>query len=203
VTPLTRIKALFFDLFGALVDWRGGVASHAEAILAPLGYSLDWQAFADSWRGEYHAGMEEVRAGRVPFSKLDAIHRRNLVRILPRFGLEASCEATSDPLNLAWHKLDAWPGVAAGLRTLREKYILAPLSSGNISLLIDLARRNGFVFDAVFGADLAGDYKPKPSVYLKAAAALDLPPSACLIVASHSSDLAAAAACGCAYRAVS
>jgi len=198
-TPLPAIpdiKALFFDVFGTLVDWRGGVASQAESLLGPLGYSLDWAAFADAWRGEYQTGMEEVRSGRIPFSKLDVIHRRNLVRILPRFGLESACEATIDALNLAWHKLDAWPDVVAGLPTLRRKYILAPLSNGNISLLVDLARHNGFVFDAVFGAEFAGDYKPKPSVYLKAAAALDLPPSACMMVAAHSSDLAAAAACG-------
>ncbi|VFU10115.1 haloacid dehalogenase type II [Methylocella tundrae] len=190
------VKALFFDVFGTLVDWRGGVASQAEAILTPFGYALDWLAFADAWRGEYQTGMEEVRSGRIPFSKLDVIHRRNLDRILPRFGLEGAPEAALTALNLAWHRLPAWPDAARGLAKLRETYILAPMSNGNISLLVDLARHNDFVFDAIFGAEFAGDYKPKPGVYLKAAAALDLPPSACLMVATHSSDLAAAAACG-------
>ncbi len=190
------IKALFFDVFGTLVDWRGGVAAQAEAILGPLGYALGWAAFADAWRGEYQTGMEEVRSGRIPFSKLDVLHRRNLERILPRFGLERVSEPALAALNLAWHRLEAWPDSAAGLRLLREKYVLAALSNGNISLLVDLSRLNGFLFDAVFGAEFAGDYKPKPVVYLKAAAALDLPPGACLMVAAHSSDLAAAAACG-------
>ncbi len=190
------IKALFFDVFGTLVDWRAGVARHAEAVLAPLGHCLDWLAFADAWRSEYQTGMEEVRSGRISFAKLDLIHRRNLDRILPRFGLEGTPETALCALNFAWHKLDAWPDVAPALQQLREKYILAPMSNGNISLLVDLARHNNFIFDAVFGAEFAGDYKPKPGVYLKAAAALDLPPSACLMVAAHSSDLAAAAACG-------
>ncbi|MEJ0093584.1 MAG: haloacid dehalogenase type II [Methylocella sp.] len=195
-SPHSEIKALFFDVFGTLVDWRSGVAAQAEAILAPLGYALDWPAFADAWRGEYQTGMEEIRSGRIPFSKLDFIHRRNLDRILPRFGLAKAPEAALAALNLAWHKLDAWPDAAAGLARLRGRYILAPMSNGNVSLIVELARHNGFCFDAIFGAEFAGDYKPKPRVYLAGAEALDLPPSSCLMVAAHSSDLAAAARCG-------
>ncbi|WP_245412074.1 haloacid dehalogenase type II [Methylocella silvestris] len=196
-TPLNlNVKALFFDVFGTLVDWRGGVAREAEALLAPLGYRLDWPAFADAWRGEYQTGMEEVRSGRIAFAKLDLIHRRNLDRILPRFGLGGAPEAALGELNLAWRRLDAWPDVAAGLGALREAFLIAPVSNGNISLLVALARRNGFPFDAILGAEIACAYKPAPEVYLSAAAALDLPPSACLMVAAHSDDLAAAAACG-------
>ncbi len=193
---LAAVKALFFDVFGALVDWRSGVAREAEAILAPLGFALDWPDFADAWRGEYGAGMEEVRSCRLPFSKLDVIHRRNLDRIAPHFGLENAPAAAMAELNLAWRRLDAWPDAGQGLARLRGRYLLAPVSNGNISLLVDLSRRNGFVFDAILGAEIAHDYKPKPDVYLKAAAALDLAPSACMMVASHSSDLTAAAACG-------
>jgi len=191
-----EIKALFFDVFGTLVDWRSGVASQAEAILAPCGFALDWLAFADAWRGEYQAGMEEVRSGRLPFSRLDILHRRNLGRILPRFGLEGLSEPVLHDLNLAWHRLDAWPDATAGLTQLRRGFLLAPVSNGNISLLVDLSRRNGFLFDAILGAEVAGDYKPKPRVYLAAAEAFDLPPEACMMVAAHSSDLAATAACG-------
>ncbi len=86
------VKALFFDVFGTLVDWRGSVAREAERVLAPLGSSLDWLAFADAWRDEYQPGMEEVRSGRIPFSKLDVLHRHNLERILPRFGIAALAE---------------------------------------------------------------------------------------------------------------
>lgn len=189
-------KALFFDIFGTVVDWRTGVAREASAVLAPLGFGIDALAFADAWRAEYQPGMEEVRAGRIPFCKLDLLHRRNLERILPRFGLAGLDEEARRRLNLAWHRLDAWPDVAAGLARLRRRCLLAPVSNGNISLMVDLARRNGFAWDAILGAEVAGDYKPKPRVYLAAAQAFDLPPSDCMMVAAHSSDLAAAAACG-------
>ncbi len=189
-------KALLFDVFGTLVDWRAGVAREAERLLAPLGHARDWSAFADAWRGEYQPAMEEVRAGRIPFSKLDKLHRYNLERILPRFNLKDVPEPTLAALNLGWHRLDAWPDVSAGLQRLKQKFSIAPVSNGNISLMVDLARRNGFPWDAILGAEVAGDYKPKPRVYLAACEAFDLPPNECIMVAAHSSDLAAAAACG-------
>jgi len=190
------VKALFFDVFGTLVDWRNGIAREAQSILTPLGYRLDWGAFADAWRDEYQPAMEEVRAGRIPFCKLDALHRRNLVRILPRFDISDLSEAVLHELNLAWHRLDAWPDVPPGLVRLRPRFLLAPVSNGNIALMVDLARRNGFAWDAILGAEVAGDYKPKPRVYLAAAEAFNLAPADCMMVAAHSSDLAAAASCG-------
>ena len=190
------MKALLFDVFGTLVDWRSGVAREAEAVLKPRGYALDWPALADAWRGEYQGAMEEVRSGHIPFCKLDVLHRRNLDRILPRFGLGALGDEERRALNLAWHRLNAWPDVTAGLARLRRNYLLAPLSNGNVSIMVDLARRNDFPWDAILGAEFAGDYKPKPRVYLSAAEAFDLPPQDCMMVAAHSSDLAAAAALG-------
>jgi 2-haloacid dehalogenase len=194
--PVDDVKALFFDVFGTLVDWRTGVAREAAATLKPLGYSLDWIAFAEAWRAEYQPGMEEVRSGAVPFSKLDVIHRRMLERIRPRFGLEKLDEPVLQALNLAWHRLDAWKDVPAGLHRLRRRFLLAPCSNGNISLMVDLARRNDFRWDAVLGAEVAGDYKPKPRVYLAAAEAFSLAPDQCMMVAAHSGDLKAAASVG-------
>jgi 2-haloacid dehalogenase len=191
-----QVEALFFDVFGTLVDWRTSVAREAERLLAPLGHKLDWLAFADAWRGQYQPGMEEVRAGRIPFSKLDVLHRHNLERILPRFGLTGLAESTLRELNLAWHRLDAWPDVAAGLARLKKRFKIAPVSNGNISLMVDLARRNNLPWDAILGAEIAGDYKPKPRVYLAACAALDLAPERSMMVAAHSNDLAAATQCG-------
>ena len=193
---MVAVKALLFDVFGTLVDWRSGVAREAEAVLKPRGYALDWPALGDAWRGEYQGAMEEVRSGRIRFCKLDVLHRRNLDRILPRFGLGALGDEERRALNLAWHRLDAWPDVTAGLARLRRNYLLAPLSNGNVSIMVDLARRNDFPWDAILGAEFAGDYKPKPRVYLSAADAFDLAPQDCLMVAAHSSDLAAAAALG-------
>jgi 2-haloacid dehalogenase len=189
-------KALFFDVFGTLVDWRTSVAREAQAILTPLGHSPDWLAFADAWRDEYQPAMEEVRAGRIPFCKLDVLHRRNLERILPRFGVTGLSEGVLHDLNLAWHRLDAWPDVPKGLTRLKARYMLAPVSNGNISLMVALARRNGLPWDAILGSEIAGDFKPKPRVYLAACAALDLPPADCMMVAAHSNDLAHAADCG-------
>jgi 2-haloacid dehalogenase len=193
---MVAVKALLFDVFGTLVDWRSGVAREAEAVLKPRGYALDWLVLADAWRGEYQGAMEEVRSGRIPFGKLDVLHRRNLDRILPRFGAGSLSEEERRTLNLAWHRLDAWPDVTAGLARLKRKYLLAPLSNGNVSIMVDLARRNDFPWDAILGAEFAGDYKPKPRVYLSAAEAFDLAPQDCMMVAAHSSDLAAAAALG-------
>ena len=196
-TDLTHgVQALFFDVFGTLVDWRSGVAREAERILGAQGHSLDWNGFAEAWRGEYQPGMEEVRSGRIPFSKLDVLHRRNLERFLPRFGLRNLPDDVLAELTLAWHRLDAWPEVPAALARLRARFRLAPVSNGNISLMADLARRNGICWDAILGAEVAGDYKPKPAVYRAACAAFDLDPRQCMMVAAHSSDLAAAAACG-------
>ena len=193
---MTSVRAMFFDVFGTLVDWRTGVAREAERALRPLGYNLDWTAFADAWRGEYQPGMEEVRSGRIPFSKLDVLHRRNLERFMPRFGMRNLPDEVLRELTLAWHRLDAWPDVPAALKRLRKKFLLAPVSNGNISLMVDLARRNDFPWDAILGAEVAGDYKPMPRVYLAACEALDLAPAECMMVAAHSSDLAAAATCG-------
>ena len=189
-------KACFFDVFGTLVDWRSSIAREAKSILAPLGVALDWHTFADAWRDQYQPAMEDVRSGKLPFSKLDILHRRNLEVILKAFELTRLDEPTRIHLNRAWHRLDAWPDVTPGLKRLRGKFLLAPCSNGNISLMVDLARRNDFPWDAILGAEIARDYKPKPAVYLAAAAAFDCAPAQTMMVAAHSSDLAAARATG-------
>ena len=194
--PILGVRVLFFDVFGTLVDWRTSVAREADGILGSLGYNLDWVAFADAWRAEYQPGMEEVRAGRLPFCKLDVLHRRNLARMLPRFGLQNLSDEVLDDLTLVWHRLDAWPDVPAALARLKKKFWLAPVSNGNISLMVDLARRNNLPWDAILGSEVAGDYKPKPRVYLAACDAFSLKPEQCMMVAAHSRDLAAAASCG-------
>lgn len=190
------VRALFFDVFGTLVDWRGSIVREVRANLSSLGVAIDWEGFADAWRGQYQPAINEVRSGRLPFSKLDVLHRRNLDVILKDFGLDDLDESTRANLNLAWHRLDAWPDTSPGLARLRTKFWIAPCSNGNISLMVDLARRNGIVWDAILGAEIARDYKPKPVVYLAAAAAFDCEPHETMMVAAHSADLAAAAATG-------
>ncbi len=192
------VQALIFDVFGTLVDWRSCVARQAQQVLQPCGVQTDWLAFADAWRGEYQGAMEAVRTGQLPFCTLDTLHRRNLDIVLHRLGAAAAQvpEAQRQALNLAWHRLDAWPDVGPALKRLRERYRLAPCSNGHISLMVDLARHNGWHWDAILGAELAGDYKPKPVVYRRACEALGLAPEAVMMVAAHSDDLAAAAQCG-------
>ncbi|MFY8112761.1 MAG: haloacid dehalogenase type II [Rhabdaerophilum sp.] len=189
---MNTIRALLFDVFGTLVDWRGSIARET----ARLGLPVDGPAFADAWRDEYQPAMEAVRSGGRGFVKLDILHRENLDRILPRFGLDGMAEADRVALNLVWHRLDAWPDVPAALARLRKGFRLAPMSNGNVSLMADMARHNGFVWDAVLGAEWARDYKPNLGVYRAGCAAFDLAPSECLMVAAHSSDLAAAREAG-------
>ena len=195
-TGVANVKALVFDVFGTVVDWRNGVARDAERILKPLGYNLDWLAFADAWRALYQPTMEEVRSGREPFVKLDVLHRRMLDRVRPQFGLEKLDDKTADDLNLAWHRLDAWPDVATGFARLSRKFMLAPCSNGNIALMVALKRRNNLPWDAILGAEIARDFKPKPRAYLASVEALNLTPPEVMMVAAHSDDLRQAAANG-------
>jgi 2-haloacid dehalogenase len=194
--PVPEVQALFFDVFGTVVDWRTGVARESERILKPMGYSLDWLAFASAWRDEYQPAMDEIRSGRIPFARLDVLHRRMLEKIKPKFGLDKLDDATSAELNLAWHRLDTWKDVGPGFARLRTRLMLCPCSNGNIALMADIGRRNDLRWHAVLGSEIAGDFKPKPRVYLASAEALNLKPSQCMMVAAHSPDLTAAAAQG-------
>jgi 2-haloacid dehalogenase len=191
---MPAVRALIFDVFGTLVDWHGSVAREVRQIMGAR--VPDPTGFAEDWRAQYQPAMEAVRSGQLPFCKLDVLHRHNLDHVLSAQGLDDVDEATRVHLNLAWHRLDAWPDVAPGLVRLREHFRIGPCSNGNIALMVDLARRNGLPWDAIVGAELARDYKPKPEVYLSAASAFDCAPDEVMMVAAHSSDLAAAAACG-------
>ena len=199
---LTDLRALVFDVFGTVVDWRGGVARDAAAFLRLHAPGADATAFADrfadAWRRRYSPAMEEVRSGRRPFVRLDVLHRENLEAILPEFGIapESVPETELGRLNRAWHRLDPWPDAVAGLARLKARYIVAPLSNGNISLMIAMAKRAGLPWDAILGAEVAQAYKPMPQAYLRTAEVLGLRPDQVCMVAAHNGDLAAARECG-------
>lgn len=198
---LDGVRALVFDVFGTVVDWRGGVAREAAPFLARHGATgADPHAFADAWRARYQPAMEAVRSGRRPFTRLDVLHRENLEALLPDVGIDpASVPAAElDALNLAWHRLDPWPDSVAGLARLRRRFIVAPLSNGNIALMVDVAKRAGLPWDAILGAEVVRAYKPTPESYLRTAEVLALRPDEMGLVAAHNDDLAAARACG--YR---
>lgn len=191
------IQALIFDVFGTLLDWHGGVAREAVRLLAPFRPDLDGAAFARAWRDRYQPGMEPIRQGARSYADLDTLHAESLDGVLAGLHLaETVPSEVHHELVLAWHRLDAWPEVPDALARLRERYLLAPCSNAHVRLAIAQARRNRLSWDAVLGAEFAQDYKPKPAVYLRAVEALRLQPGEVMMVAAHSSDLAAAAACG-------
>lgn len=193
IEPSRRPVSLFFDVFGTLVDFRSSIAAEARR---RFGDQFDGEAFADAWRAEYQPAMQTIRSGERGYVKLDVLHAENLDRILPRFGLAHLSAEERASLNLIWHRLDGWEDVAPALRRLRHVVYLAPMSNGNIALMADMARHNGWRWDAICGADLAQDYKPKLSVYRAACAAFSLDPSQCMMVAAHTDDLVAAAEAG-------
>ena len=189
---IAEVKALTFDVFGTVVNWRDSIAREAKAALAAKGYALDWHDFADRWRARYQPAMAKVRSGERPWVKLDDLHRENLVALLPELGVVGLSEAELDHLNRAWHRLDPWPDSVEGLTRLKRKYIIATLSNGNVALMVNMAKYGGLPWDAILGAELAQAYKPLPLAYDRTAALLDLPPSQCMMVAAHSADLLAA-----------
>ena len=190
------VRALVFDVFGTLVDWRSGVAREAARLLAPVAPGLDAGAFADAWRARYNPSIETVRCGARPFVDLDTLQAESLPDVLAQFGISNVTADVQKELVQAWHRLDAWPEVPDALRRLREKHLLAPNSNGHVRLMADLARRNGLIFDAILGAGYSRDYKPKPALYRDAVAAFGFAAGETMMVAAHSNDLAAAASHG-------
>jgi 2-haloacid dehalogenase len=181
-------KALFFDVFGTCVDWRSGVIRAGAAHGLP-------PAFADDWRARYQPQLETVRSGARPWTVLDVLHREALDEVLAAHGADLPV-VERDELNLAWHRLDPWPDTVAGLTRLKERFVIAPVSNGNIALLVDMARHAGLPWDAILGAELARAYKPQPEAYLRSAEALGIAPGEAMMVAAHNGDLLAAGSLG-------
>jgi 2-haloacid dehalogenase len=193
---MAQVKALLFDVFGTCVDWRGSIIREGARWNAKLGWAVDWAGLVDAWRGNYQPSMEDVRAGKRPFAVLDALHRETLDRLAPRFGLSGASEGDLAEINLMWHRLDPWPDTVAGLTQLKTRHIIAPLSNGNVALLVNMAKRAGLPWDAIMSTELFGAYKPQKETYLGAARMLGCAPGEVMMVAAHNGDLAAAAALG-------
>jgi 2-haloacid dehalogenase len=185
-------RALAFDVFGTVVDWHGGISSEAGDMARRHGINGDWSAFARDWRAGYPVAMDRVRRGDLPWTHIDALHRMILDDIVGRHGLAQLGDAERQQLNLAWHRLPAWPDSVAGLTRLKRLCPITTLSNGNVSLLVDMARHAGLPWDAIISAELFGHYKPDPETYLGCARLLDVAPTDLMLVASHPSDLRAA-----------
>jgi 2-haloacid dehalogenase len=184
---------MVFDTFGTVVDWRGSIIAEGESYWRPQkGIDIDWAAFADAWRGKYGPSMNRVRSGELPWTKLDDLHRMALDQNLAEFNVTHLSEVDKQHLNFVWHRLSAWPDAPAGLARLKSRYVIAPLSNGNLSLLTEMAKFAGLPWDCVLGADLFQHYKPDPETYLGAAAILGLQPWQVMMTAAHTNDLEAA-----------
>lgn len=190
------IKALAFDVFGTVVDWRSTLIREGRALGRAKGLDVDWAAFADAWRDGYGPAMNRVRNGELQWKTIDELHRLILDGLLERFSITGLDEAEKDRLNRVWHRLDPWPDAVEGLTKLKSRFIIASLSNGNVALLVNMAKHGGLPWDAVLSAELAGRYKPDREVYLKAADLLGLEPAAVMMVAAHKGDLRAAARAG-------
>ena len=187
---------MVFDTFGSVVDWRGSITRDLTRWGSENGYACDWTALAVKWRSLYQPSMEKVRSGQREWTILDVLHRESLEQLLPEFGLEKMTEAQRQHVNKVWHRLDGWPDAVSGLTRLKGKYIIAPLSNGNVSLLTDIAKYTGLPWDLNLSTEVFHCYKPQPQSYLGVAKILQLDPSEVMMCAAHNDDLAAARKAG-------
>jgi 2-haloacid dehalogenase len=189
-------RALVFDVFGTVVDWRGSLIREGRRLGRQKNLKVDWEAFADAWRAGYKPAMARVRSGELPWTTIDRLHRMILEDLLKRFGIRGLSAAEKFEFNRAWHRLAPWPDARDGLARLKRRYVIATLSNGNVALLVNMAKNVGLPWDTVISAELFHHYKPDPEAYLGTAALLDLAPAEVMLVAAHKDDLRAAAACG-------
>jgi 2-haloacid dehalogenase len=189
-------RALAFDVFGTVVDWRSSIIRELQEFGRNHGLQHDWARFADDWRAGYAPAMDRVRRGELPWTRIDDLHRMILEELLGAAGVTSICVEDVDELNRAWHRLDPWPDTVSGLTRLKEKFTITTLSNGNMSLLTNMAKRAGLPWDCVISAELFRHYKPDTEAYLGCAHLLDVPPQQLVLVAAHPGDLRAARAAG-------
>ncbi len=193
---LADVKAIVFDTFGSVVDWRGSLIADLGGWAVSRGIGGDWAGLVDAWRAAYAPSMDRVRRGELPWTILDDLHRATLDKLVVQFGINGLSEADLDHVNRGWHRLKPWPDAVGGLTRLRRRYIIGPLSNGNVALLVNMAKAAGIPWDMICSTELFGHYKPDPETYLGTARILGLKPGEVMMAAAHNGDLAAARACG-------
>lgn len=194
--PTPRPAAIVFDTFGTVVDWRSSLIADLTAFGQSRRVTADWTGLVDGWRAAYQPSMQRVRSGEVAWAPLDDLHRESLDQLVAQFGITGLSKDDLDHINRGWHRLNPWPDSVPGLTRLKARFIIGPLSNGNVALLVNMAKRAGLPWDMVFGADVFGRYKPDPETYLGVARLLDLEPGQVMMAAAHNGDLAAARKCG-------
>jgi 2-haloacid dehalogenase len=190
------VKALVFDTFGTVVDWRGSIIREGAEWGKEKNLQIEWGKFADKWRSGYGPSMNKVRNGTMPWTKLDVLHRTLLDQLLVEYNITGLTEEEKVHWNLVWHRLTPWPDAVEGLTQLKKNYIIATLSNGNVSLLVEMAKFAGLPWDTILSAELFHHYKPDPEVYLGAVELMSCKPSEVMMVAAHPDDLKAAKALG-------
>ncbi|EKS28424.1 haloacid dehalogenase type II [Afipia felis] len=191
------VKALLFDTFGTIVDWRGSLIADFTAWGEARGLTVDWAALVDAWRSAYRPSMDEVRSHpERGFLTLDELQRQSVEPLAARLGITGLSRDDFDHLTLGWHRLKPWPDSVPGLTRLKTKFVISPLSNGNVALMTNLAKYAGLPWDVILCAEIFQRYKPDPEVYLGAAKLLGLRPEQVMLVAAHNYDLIAARACG-------
>ena len=190
---IAGIKALTFDVFGTVVDFRGSIIRECRKFGNERGLRVNWAKFADAWRAGYRPAMDRVGRGELPWTKIDDLHRMILDELLVKFRITGLTEEEKVHLNRVWHRLKGWPDTVRGLKRLKKRYVITTLSNGNTALLVNMAKFAGLPWDCVFSAETFHHYKPDPETYLGAAALLDLKPEEVMMVAAHKHDLRAAA----------
>ena len=188
----TGLKACVFDTFGTLVDWRTSVIAEATEWGKAKGLTINWEEFTDRWRMGYLPTLDKVRKGQLPWTRLDDLHRLILDQLLSDYGIQGLSEPEKTHWAHVWRRLEPWPDSVEGLTRLRSKYIISPLSNGNVALMVNLARFAGLPWDFVWGSDLVQHYKPDRETYLSVASLLDLKPDEVMMCAAHVGDLQAA-----------
>jgi 2-haloacid dehalogenase len=192
------VRAVLFDTFGTVVDWRSGVSSAVRVFAADSALTLDPEEFADAWRAQYEPAKERVRSGQRPYVSLDTLHRENLDTVLRAHDIDPDTFVPGELTSLAaaWHYLPPWPDSVEGIRQIRRHFIVGPLSSGNTALLVDMAKAAGLPWDVILGSDISRTYKPSPDAYRKPAALLGLDAGEVMLVAAHNNDLEGARRAG-------
>ena len=190
---LANVKALTFDVFGTVVDWRGSIAREVRAMASEKKLRVNASKFADALRSGYRPAMNRVASGELPWTKIDNLHRMILDEVLAKFRVSALNELEKVELNRAWHRLKPWPDAVRGLKRLKKKFTISTLSNGNVALLNNMAKNAGLPWDLILSAEIFHHYKPEPEVYLGAADMLGLQPHEVMMVAAHKDDLRAAA----------
>jgi 2-haloacid dehalogenase len=194
---INDVKALAFDVFGTVVDYRGTIIREGERLNRAKRLDVDWALFADAWRARYRPSMDRVMRGEVPWTNLDSLHRLSLDELLRESMVDDRfTETEKDHLNRVWHRLQPWPDAIPGLTHLRKRFVLVTLSNGNVALLVNMAKYSALPWDCILSAELVQAYKPDPRTYQMAVKLLGLQSHEVMMVAAHQEDLRAAQAQG-------